>query len=192
MSDLFFIIIGTVFINNLIVDEIVGTDPALALIRRHDVAWGLSITMLILLPSVTLVTYLVELYLLEPMALAHFRLLVFTGLILAIMPGLNKCLAFFDSRMAEQPVIFLPLVGINTAVLGTALLNQQVSNSLARSIAFGLGAAIGFGLIMVIITAISERISMADVPGPFRGSPVILITLGIISISFMGFTGIIK
>ena len=192
MSELIFIIIGTVFINNLVVDEIVGTDPALALIRRLDIARGVSLAMLLLLPLVTLVTCLVEVYCLKPLLLEHFRLLVFTGLILTVVMGLKKCLAFLGRNIAGQAGIFLPMTGINTAVVGTALLSQHASNGPLQAVAFGLGSAVGFGLIMIIITAVNERVNMADVPGPFRGNPLILITLGIISISFMGFTGILK
>lgn len=192
MSELIVIIVGTVFINNLIVDELVGTDPALALIRRYDVAKGVSLTMLLLLPMVTFLTQLVDIYLLKPLALEYFRLLVFTGIIVIIIVALQKFLVLINSAIAEQPRIFLPLIGINSTVLGTALLNQQTSSNLLQAIAFGLGSASGFALVMIIVTAISERINMSDVPGPFRGSPLMLITLGIISISFMGFTGVLN
>ncbi len=191
MSDLILIILSAALVNNLILVEVAGTDPALAFLRRLDVALGLALTLLILLPLLTLSTFLLNHYLLVPLQLEYLQLPVFVCVILILTLLLKQHGHRLHAKLHEQISIFLPFAGINTAVLGTALLNRQYHHDLLQSLFYGAGSALGFALVLMMLAAIFERLEVADVPAPFRGLPVVLITLALISMAFMGFSGLI-
>ena len=189
MSDFILIIFSAAIINNIVVLEILGTDPALAFLRRMDVAYGLSLTMCILLPLVTVSCYLLELLLVIPLQLDYLEIFIFVAVIILIiwclkLWGLHSHLEF--TRLFN---VFLPFAGINATVLGTVLLNNKLVNGLVQSLAFSIGSALGFSLILLIMTAINERLEVSDVPRPVQGIPILLITLALISMAFSGFTG---
>jgi len=192
MSDFILIIFSAALVNNIVVEQIIGADPALAFMRKMDVATGMSCTMIILLPLVTVCAYAIDTFLLIPLGLQYLNLLVFVSVILLLAWSLKLWAHRINQKLAGRIIIFLPLAGINTTVLGTLLLNQQLAHGMFTSLAFGLGAALGFSLILLMLTAINERLEVADVPAPFRGMSITLITLALISMAFLGFTGLIN
>ncbi len=190
MSDFILIIISTALVNNIIVEQVIGTDPALAFTRKFSVAFGLSYTMIILLPLATVCAYIMDTFVLVPLDAQYLRLLVFISVILLLALCLKQWGNKINDKLGELFNIFMPLAAINTAVLGTLLLNQQYTHSLWQSFIFGLGSGLGFALILLMLTAINERLQAADVPVPFRGMSITLITLGLISMAFLGFAGL--
>lgn len=192
MSEFILILISTVLVNNVIVGQVIGTDPALAFIQRMDVAFGMACTMIILLPLVTTCTYFIHIYLLVPYELNYLRLLVFVSIILLLIQCIKQWGHLFSKNLIHRVNIFLPLAGINTAVLGTVLLGHEATHGLIQLFAFGLGSGIGFSFILLMLTAIHNRLEVADIPVPFRGMPIILITLGLISMALLGFIGLIQ
>ena len=186
MTDLILVIFSAAIINNIIVMEMLGTDPMLSFLRKMDVARGLSLTLLIVLPVVTTTGYMVNQWILIPNHVEYLRLIVFILLILCVA-GLLKS---FGKKINPALNIFLPAAGINTTVLGTLLLSNQHSLNLLSATMYGIGSAIGFALVLLMLTAINERLETVAVPAPFRGMPVLLLTLALLSMGFMGFIGI--
>jgi len=192
MTDSILIILSAALVNNIIVDRVIGTDPALAFVRKMDVTWGLCLTMLVLLPTVTASAWLLDNWLLAPLHLEYLRLLVFVSTIIVICRLLQLYLHRVNKTLAARITVFLPFAGINTTVLGVMLFYGETARTLLQALAFGLGSAAGFTLILLILTAATERLEGTDVPAPFRGLPILLVTLALISMAFMGFSGLIK
>ena len=192
MSDLILVVISAALVNNIVVDRVIGTDPALVFVRKMDVTRGMCLTMLVLLPTVTASAWLLDHWLLAPLHLEYLRLLVFVSTIIVVCSLLKLYLHLLNKKLAARITMFLPFAGINTTVLGAMLLNGEMAGTLLQALAFGLGSAAGFALILLILTAATERIEGTDVPAPFRGLPILLVTLALISMAFMGFTGLIK
>lgn len=192
MSEFILIIFSAALVNNIIVLGIIGTDPALAFMRRMDVATGLCLTMLVLLPLVSVSGYLLDYWLLAPLQLEYLQLLVFVSTVILITLLLKHYGHRINKKLDARINIFLPFAGINTTVLGTMLLNHELSNTFLKSLAFGMGSALGFSFVLLLMTAAFERLEVTDVPVPFRGLPIVLITLALISMAFMGFSGLIN
>lgn len=189
MEEIFLALVSSALVNNIVVNHIIGGDPALASTRRYDVAYGLSVIMLIMLPITTVIASATTQFILIPLQLQYLQTFVFVMLIIMIVYGLR---AWPNSFFKYRTEIFLPLAGVNATVLGTVLLNQQQGHHLFFSFIFGLGTAIGFTLVLVLLTAINTRLDMADIPAPFKGVSITLITLGLMSMAFLGFSGLVK
>jgi electron transport complex protein RnfA len=193
MEEIFLVLISSALVNNIVVSHVIGTDPALVATQRRDVARGISYLMLILLPLTTVVTSATTQLILLPLQLQYLQTFVFVMLIIMIVYGLRLWPKIWLGPFGESGAeLFLPLAGVNVTVLGTLLLNQQQDNNLFYSFIFGLGTAIGFALMLALLTAINTRLEMADVPGPFKGLSITLLTLGLISMAFLGFSGLVK
>ena len=181
MQDIFLLLAATALVNNIIVDQLVGSDPALAMAQRMDVARCLAGIMVILLPLTAMMAALFDQFILIPMQLEHLRTLAFILVMISVCYGLRA----WRIGRAER---LLPFAGINTTVLGTLLLNPYLSGFWA--FCFGFGMAAGFGLILVMLAAISDRLLSTDLPAALQGQPIILITLGVIAMACLGFTGV--
>lgn len=192
MSDFILIILSAALINNIVVERVIGADPALAFTRKMDVTQGLCLTMMVLLPAVTVCAWLLDKWLITPLQLEYLRLLVFVAAILVICLLLQLYMHRIHKKLAARVTVFLPFAGINTTVLGAMLLTGETSHTLFQSLAFGLGSALGFALVLILLTAATERLETADVPAPFRGLPIQLLTLALFSMAFMGFNGLIR
>ncbi len=193
MEEIFLVLISSALVNNIVVSHVIGTDPALVATQRRDVARSISTIMLILLPLTTVMASATTQLILIPLQLEYLQTLVFVMLIIMIVYGLRLWSKLWSGPFGKSGAeIFLPLAGVNVTVLGTLLLNQQQDNNLFYSFIFGLGTAIGFALMLALLTAINTRLEMADVPAPLKGPSITLITLGLISMAFLGFSGLIK
>ena len=190
MNEQFLILISAGLVSNLILDHMLGVDPVLAVSRKIEPAVDLSILMLLVLPVTTSGAYLLNSLVLIPFELAYLRitgLVMLTSLLVLITAWLTSIL---KPSLFTRIEMYIPLVLVNGAVLGVALLNIESQPDFMSSISFGIGSALGFGLLILIISAIRDKIAAADVPAPFRGIPLLLTTLGLMSMAFMGFAGI--
>jgi len=159
--------------------------------KKLETAIGMGLATTFVLTLSAALSYLVNEYLLIPLGLEYLRTIAFI-LVIAAIVNFTEMFVHKTSPMLYQVLgIFLPLITTNCAVLGVALLNTREQHSFIESAAFGFGAAVGFSLVLVAFAAIRERISGADVPEPFRGASIALITAGLLSIAFMGFTGLV-
>ena len=147
-------------------------------------------TMCILLPLVALACYLMEKLVIIPLQLEYLGLFIFVSIIILAIWCLKLLGQRKKSGFAGLFNVFLPFAGFNTTVLGTVLLNHKLVSGVVQSLAFGIGSALGFSLILLMMTAINERLETSDVPRPVQGIPILLITLALISMAFSGFTGL--
>ena len=140
----------------------------------------------------SLCAYLVDHYLLMPFNALFLRTLVFILVIAVVVQFTEMVINKTSPTLYRLLGIFLPLITTNCAVLGVALLNVNLAHNLTESVVYGFGASAGFALVLVLFAALRERLAAADVPLPFRGSSIALITAGLMSLAFMGFAGLVK
>ena len=189
MGDWFLIFIGAAFVNNFVLVRFLGLCPFMGVSTQYQSAMGMSFATAFVLTLSSIVSYLVNAYLLVPLELEYLKTLSFI-LVIAVTVQITEMILHKSSPLLYQVLgLFLPLITTNCAVLGVALLNVQQQNNLFESAIFGFGAAFGFGLVLVLFSAIRERLEMAQVPPAFRGLPIALMTAGIMSLAFMGFAG---
>ena len=189
MTSIFLIFISAAFVNNFVLVRFLGLCPFMGVSTQYKSALGMSFATAFVLTMSSIASYLVNEYLLVPLGLEYLKTLSFI-LVIAVTVQITEMILHKWSPLLYQVLgIFLPLITTNCAVLGVALLNVQQQNSLLESAFFGFGAAVGFGLVLVVFSAIRERLEMANVPASFRGLPIALMTAGIMSLAFMGFAG---
>ncbi len=192
MTDYLLIFISTVLVNNFVLVKFLGLCPFMSVSTRLETATGMGLATTFVLTLSSICSYLVNEYLLLPFGLDFLRTIAFI-LEIAVVVQFTEMVVHKTSPMLHQALgIFLPLITTNCAVLGVALLNVQAGYNLLESAVFGFGAAIGFTLVLTLFAAMRERIAVADVPAVFKGAPINLVTAGIMSIAFMGFTGLVK
>jgi len=190
MSDLLFVIFGAALVNNIIVDHMVGADPAIAVQRRLPLVIDTVICLFILLPIVTVSSYFFMTTLLQPLQLKYLALLSHVIIILISCLLLKEALRIALPALSARIADLLPFAAVNTTVLGTILLYQQSISSLWSALAVGFGTALGFAMVLCPLGEISDRLEGTDVPAPFQGIPVQLLTLAIAALAFQGFRGI--
>ena len=151
---------------------------------------ALATTFVLTLSSIS--SYLANEYLLVPLGLEYLRTITFILMIAAVVQFTEMVVRKTSPLLYKVLGIFLPLITTNCAVLGVALLNVQQHLNFIESAVYGFGAAVGFSMVLILFSAIRERISVADVPIPFRGAAIALVTAGLMSLAFMGFSGLVK
>lgn len=192
MKDYALILIGTILVNNYVLVKFLGLCPFLGVSRKLETAMGLGLATTFVLTLSAICAYLTDHYLLIPLGLDYLRTIAFI-LVIAVVVQFTEMVVHKTSPLLYQVLgIYLPLITTNCAVLGVALLNVQEKNGLIESGLYGFGAAVGFSLVMVLFAAMRERIVVADVPAPFRGAAIALITAGLMSLAFMGFSGLVR
>jgi electron transport complex protein RnfA len=189
MADLALILLGALLVNNFVLAQFLGLCPFIGSTGRYDTAaaMGLATTFVLTLSAVA--TYVLHHQLLVPLGLEFLRIIVFIVVIASVVQLTELYLRSTSPLLHQVLGIYLPLITTNCAVLGVALLALQQSLSFAATIAYASGAALGFTLVMVLFAAIRERLQDARIPEAFSGTPITLITAGILSMAFMGFAG---
>ncbi len=189
MTELAVILISTVLVNNFLLVRFLGLCPFLGVSHKLESAIAMSMATTFVLTLTSIVSYLVNNYVLEPLQLEYLRIIAFI-LIIALVVQFTEIVVRKTSPLLFQVLgIYLPLITSNCAILGVTLLNVQESNGLVASAFFGFGAATGFSVVLIMFSAIRERLDSADVPQPFKGAAIALVTAGLMSLAFMGFTG---
>ncbi len=192
MPELVVILITTVLVNNFVLVRFLGLCPFLGVSRSLEAAAGMSLATAFVLTLSSASAYLLHTYLLVPIGLGYLRTLSFI-LVIAASVQFTEIMVRRLSPMLEQVLgVYIPLIATNCAVLGVALLNVQESKGFVQSVFYGFGASAGFALVLVLFAAIRERLEVADVPAPFRGTAIALMTAGIMSLAFMGFSGMAR
>lgn len=192
MTEYLLIIVGTVWVNNIVLSQFLGLCPFMGVSRKLETAMsmGLATTFVLTLSSVS--SYLVNEYLLQPFGLEYLRTISFILVIAAIVGFTEMAIRKSSPVLYNVLGIYLPLITTNCAVLGVALLNIQDSHSFIESILYGIGSAVGFTLALVLFAGLRERIDVADVPSIFKGNAIALITASLMALAFMGFSGLVK
>jgi len=192
MTEYALILISTVLVNNFVLAKFLGLCPFMGVSRKLETATGMGLATTFVLTLSAICSYLVNEYLLAPLGLEYLRTIAFI-LVIAVVVQFTEMVVHKTSPLLYQVLgIFLPLITTNCAVLGVALLNVQAEHGFLESAVYGFGAAAGFSLVLVLFAAMRERIDAADVPVVFRGPAIALITAGLMSLAFMGFSGLVK
>ncbi|KAF0103786.1 MAG: electron transport complex protein RnfA [bacterium] len=191
MENYLLILIGTVFVNNIVMSKVLGLCPFMGVSKKLETAIGMGAATTFVLTLASGLSYLVDTYLLGQ-ELAYLRTLSFIVVIAGIVGFTEMFIKKTSPVLFRVLGIYLPLITTNCAVLGIPLLNVQEQHGFVESLVFGLGGALGFTLVLVLFAAMRERLEAADVPAAFRGTSIAMITAGLMSLAFMGFAGLIK
>ena len=192
MTEYMLILVSTILVNNFVLVQFLGLCPFMGVSNKLETAMGMSLATTFVLTLSSVCSYLAFEYLLLPLGLEYLQTITFI-LVIAVVVQFTEIVVRKTSPLLYRVLgIFLPLITTNCAVLGVALLNIKKQNGFVESIMYGFGAAIGFSLVLVLFSAMRERIAVADVPTPFKGSAIGMITAGLMSLAFMGFTGLVN
>lgn len=192
MNEFLLILVSTILVNNFVLVQFLGLCPFMGVSNKLETAIGMSAATTFVLTLASVCSYLVYTYLLVPFDLAYLKTISFI-MVIAVVVGFTELALRKTSPLLYRVLgIFLPLITVNCAVLGVALLNVKRNHSFAESVFYGFGAAAGFSLVMVLFAALRERVALVDVPKPFQGSAIAMLSAGLMALAFMGFTGLVS
>jgi len=186
------IIISAVFINNIVLAQFLGICPFLGVSNKVNTALGMAGAVIFVIVLATMVTYLIQIYVLNTLGIGFMQTITFILVIAALVQMVEIILKKVSQPLYHALGIFLPLITTNCAVLGVAILVIKKDYNLIEGVVFGASTAIGFGLALVILAGIREQLELADIPKGMKGVPISLVIAGILALAFMGFTGIVK
>ncbi|MDZ7670727.1 MAG: electron transport complex subunit RsxA [Gammaproteobacteria bacterium] len=190
MGELGLILIGALLVNNFVLAQFLGLCPFMGVTRQYQPAVAMGLATAFVLTTSAAISHLLYYAVLVPLDVTYLRIVVFIVAIASVVQATERVLRAASPLLHEVLGIYLPLITSNCAVLAVALLAIGQSLSFVETLVYGVGAALGFSLVMVLFAALRERLEHAPVPEPFRGVPVALITAGILSLGFMGFAGL--
>ncbi len=186
------IFISAVFVNNIVLSKFLGICPFLGVSKKVDTALGMSGAVAFVLTIATIVTYLVQVYVLEPSGLGYMQTIVFILIIASLVQLVEIILKKVSPALYQALGVFLPLITTNCAILGVALLVIQNKLNLLESVVFAFSNAIGFGLALVLFSGLREQLALVKLPKGMNGTPIALLVAGILAMAFMGFSGVVK
>jgi electron transport complex protein RnfA len=192
MSEYLLLLVGTVFVNNIVLVKFLGLCPFMGVSRKVETAIGMSAATTFVLTLSAILSFMINNWILAPLGLEFLRTIAFIIAIAAVVNFTELVVHKTSPLLYNVLGIFLPLITTNCAVLGVALINVQEAHSFMQSAIFGFGAALGFSIVLVLFAAMRERVNVADVPVPFQGAAIGLVTAGLMSLAFMGLSGLVK
>lgn len=186
------VIISTVFVNNFVLARFLGLCPFMGVSRKIETATGMGMAVVFVMTVASAVTWNIQNFILNPFGLQYLQTIMFILVIASLVQFVEMFIRKISPPLYQSLGIFLPLITTNCAVLGVALLTIQKDLNFFVTIVFAFGSSIGFTLALVLMAGIRERLEMADVPVPFRGTALAYIIAGLLSLAFMGFSGMVK
>lgn len=191
MQEFAVILISAILVNNFVLVQFLGLCPFMGVSNKLETAIGMAGATTFVLTLAAMSSYLVNTWILQPLDLTYLKTISFI-LVIAVVVQFTKMFIEKTSPLLYRVLgVFLPLITTNCAVLGVALQNTAKAHNLFQSTLYGFGAAIGFSLVLILFSAMRERLAVADVPTPFRGAAIGMITAGLMSLAFMGFGGLV-
>ena len=192
MTDYALILIGTILVNNFVLAKFLGLCPFMGVSRKVETAIGLGLATTFVLTLSGATAYLVDHWLLKPLDIEFLRTIAFI-LVIAVVVQFTEMVMHKTSPILYQVLgIYLPLITTNCIVLGVALLNAKEDKGFVGATLYAFGAALGFSLVLTLFAGLRERVAVADVPEPFQGNAIALVTAGLMSLAFMGFAGLVQ
>lgn len=191
-QELLLIFVSAVLVNNFVLARFLGICPFLGVSRRVSTALGMSFAVLFVMTMASIVTWFVSELALKPFNLEYLQTIAFILIIASLVQLVELALQKLSPPLYKALGIFLPLITTNCAVLGVAVLNIQKDYDLLKTTVFGFGAAIGFTIAIILFAGLRERIELANTPRALKGTAIALVTAGLLSLAFMGFTGLVK
>jgi len=186
------IFISAVFVNNIVLSQFLGICPFLGVSKRIETALGMSGAVAFVMTLATIITYIIQKFILQPNDLAFLQTITFILIIAALVQMVELILKKVSPSLYQALGVFLPLITTNCAILGVAILVIQKDMNMLESVVFAISTALGFGLALVLFAGIREQLSLTKLPKGMDGTPISLLTAGLLAMAFMGFAGIVK
>ena len=190
MTDVFLLLLATILVNNFVLVQFLGLCPFMGVSRSFETALAMGLATAFVLTLAAVFSYICYHWLLVPWDLEYLIIIVFIVVIGSLVQLTEMLMRAMSPVLHQLMGLYLPLITTNCAVLGVALLSVQRELNFIQTVVFSLGASIGFSLVMVLFAAVREHLEGADIPLPFQGVPIALITAGLMSLAFMGFSGL--
>ncbi len=191
LADYWVLLISAILVNNFVLVQFLGLCPFMGVSNKLEAAMGMAMATTFVLTLASAGSNLTYHYLLLPLGLGYLKTISFILVIAVVVQFTEMAVRKTNPMLYRVLGIYLPLITVNCAVLGLALLNISKDHSFLQSLIFGLGGGAGFSLVLVLFAAMRERLAVADVPTPFRGAALGMVTAGLISLAFMGFAGLV-
>jgi len=192
LTGLGLLFVSSVLVNNFVLSRFLGICPFLGVSKKTETALGMGLAVIFVMTVASVVTWLLQYFVLAPLGVEYLQTIAFILVIAALVQLVEMVVQVTSPGLYQALGIFLPLITTNCAVLGLAVLNVQKGYGFLEMLVFSVGAALGFTLALVLFSGIRERIALSDVPAPFRGTAIALVTAGLLSLAFMGFAGLVK
>ena len=191
MTNLIIIALGAALVNNVVLSQFLGLCPFLGVSKKVKTAAGMGSAVIFVITLASFVTAIIYKYLMLPLDVAYLKTIIFIVVIAALVQFVEMFLKKYMPPLYESLGVYLPLITTNCAVLGVALTNVQKSYGILESVVSGFATAIGFTISIVILAGIREKMEYNDIPKPFQGMPIVLVTAGLMAIAFCGFSGLL-
>lgn len=189
---LFYIIVSGILVNNFLMSRFLGICPFLGVSKKVETAFSMGIAVTFVMGMASVVTYIVQYALLEPLGLEYLQTIAFILVIATLVQFVEMVIQKTSPTLYRALGIYLPLITTNCAVLGVTLLNMQYTYNLIESLVNGIAGALGFTLAIVLFAAIREQMEFAPIPESMKGFPIALVSAGLMSLAFLGFQGLVK
>lgn len=183
------LIFSAIFINNIIFAKFLGCCPFMGVSKKIDASLGMGMAVTFVITIASGVTWLVQKFLLDKFGLGYLQTIAFILIIAALVQFVEMAIAKTSPSLYKALGVFLPLITTNCAVLGVAILNIQENYNFIETLVNGFAVAVGFGLALVLLAGLRERMEYSAIPGPFKGVPIAFISAGLLAMAFMGFSG---
>lgn len=190
VGELFVIIISSMLVSNVVLSQFLGICPFLGVSKKVETAVGMGAAVTFVITIASAITYPIYYFILEPTGLAYLETIAFILIIAALVQFIEMVLKKFMPALHASLGVYLPLITTNCAVLGVALTNVQNGYNLLESVLCGFGTALGYTIAIVLLAGIRGRLDEEAIPAPFRGAPIVLLCAALMSIAFMGFSGL--
>ena len=191
VAKIFVILLSSILVNNFVMSKFLGCCPFLGVSKKINTAVGMGAAVTFVMALASVITYLVQYYVLVPFGIEYLQTIAFILVIAALVQLVEMVIQKMSPSLYNALGVYLPLITTNCAVLGVAILNITESYNLIESLINGVGGALGFPLAIVLFAGIRERLEYSKIPVPLQGFPIALITAGIMSIAFLGFQGLV-
>lgn len=191
LSNIFKILILYIFVNNYVLGQFLGICPLIGVSKKTETAAGMGIAVTFVITIASVVTYAIQYLILEPLNLQFLQTIVFILVIASLVQFVEMVLKKTMPGLYSALGVFLPLITTNCVVLGVAIANIQQGYTLIETLASAIGSSVGFLIAIVFLAAIREKLELANVPKPFKGVPIAMIAIGLMAMSFLGFSGLV-
>lgn len=192
MSEILLLIVGAIFVNNVVFTKFLGICPYMGVSKKTDTALGMGMAVIFVLTMAGAITFIVQNYVLIPVGIEYLQTIVFILVIASLVQFVEIVMKKVAPPLYKALGIFLPLITTNCAILGVAILSVQSDLNFLKTVIFSFASAIGFGIALILFAGIREALDTRVVPKAFAGSPIALIVAGILAMAFMGFSGMVK
>ncbi|MBT0960532.1 electron transport complex subunit RsxA [Denitromonas iodatirespirans] len=190
MKEILLLLLSTALVNNVVLIKFLGLCPVMGVSKSTDSALGMGMATTFVLTLASAASWMLDNWLLQPLGLGYLRILTFILVIASVVQFTEMFVRKRSPALYQSLGIYLPLITTNCAVLGVALLNVEQQFGLFKSLLYGFGSALGFTLVLLIFAGLRERIALAQVPAAFTGAPIAFITISLLALAFMGFSGL--